>query len=132
MFIGSFLFTSLLASAILMATLGAIAALVRSPSRMTGWGLTIFALASLLLIGEFPTAGAHAGLLAVATLVWSRGPRRPRTLVVSGGRGPLRMVGSVRSLKQCIPCHGGRRGDLLGAFSYSLSAAESLREASEY
>jgi hypothetical protein len=29
----------------------------------------------------------------------------------------LRMVGAIRNLKQCVQCHGGERGDLLGAFS---------------
>jgi mono/diheme cytochrome c family protein len=32
----------------------------------------------------------------------------------------LRVLGSIRSVKQCIDCHGGERGDLLGAFSYTL------------
>ena len=32
----------------------------------------------------------------------------------------LRMLGAVRSGKQCVKCHGGDRGDLLGAFSYAL------------
>jgi hypothetical protein len=31
-----------------------------------------------------------------------------------------RMLGSLRSTKQCIKCHAGERGDLLGAFSYIL------------
>jgi hypothetical protein len=33
----------------------------------------------------------------------------------------LRMLGAVRSLRQCVACHGGQRGDLLGAFSYCLT-----------
>jgi hypothetical protein len=32
----------------------------------------------------------------------------------------IRMLGAVRSIEQCLPCHGGKRGDLLGAFSYTL------------
>lgn len=32
----------------------------------------------------------------------------------------LRMVGAIRAAKQCVDCHGGSRGDLLGAFSYRL------------
>jgi hypothetical protein len=36
----------------------------------------------------------------------------------------LRMLGAVRSVKQCLDCHGGERGDLLGAFSYSLKHGE--------
>jgi hypothetical protein len=31
------------------------------------------------------------------------------------------MLGAVRSIRQCVKCHGGERGDLLGAFSYSLT-----------
>jgi mono/diheme cytochrome c family protein len=30
------------------------------------------------------------------------------------------MLGAVRSTRQCVACHGGDRGDLLGAFSYAL------------
>jgi hypothetical protein len=32
----------------------------------------------------------------------------------------VRFVGAVRSARQCVGCHGGERGDLLGAFSYTL------------
>lgn len=32
----------------------------------------------------------------------------------------IRMLGAVRNVKQCVACHGGERGDLLGAFSYVL------------
>ncbi len=34
----------------------------------------------------------------------------------------VRFVGGIRSAKQCVECHGGERGDLLGAFSYTLRA----------
>jgi hypothetical protein len=33
-----------------------------------------------------------------------------------------RFVGGIRAAKQCVECHGGERGDLLGAFSYTLRA----------
>jgi hypothetical protein len=33
----------------------------------------------------------------------------------------IRVLGAVRSAKQCLACHGGQRGDLLGAFSYTLA-----------
>jgi hypothetical protein len=36
-----------------------------------------------------------------------------------GGR--MRMLGSIRNGTTCMKCHGGERGDLLGAFSYILS-----------
>jgi hypothetical protein len=38
--------------------------------------------------------------------------------------GVRRMLGAVRSAKQCVGCHGGERGDLLGAFSYTLKRME--------
>jgi hypothetical protein len=34
--------------------------------------------------------------------------------------GTKRMLGPLRSTKQCITCHGCGYGDLLGAFSYTL------------
>ena len=43
-------------------------------------------------------------------------------IAVSGDR--VRMLGSLRSTKQCAKCHGGQRGDLLGAFSYALKRIE--------
>jgi hypothetical protein len=30
----------------------------------------------------------------------------------------LRLLGSIRNVPMCVECHGGARGDLLGAFSY--------------
>ena len=35
--------------------------------------------------------------------------------------GTKRMLGPLRSTKQCITCHGCEYGDLLGAFSYTLA-----------
>lgn len=40
---------------------------------------------------------------------------------LAGRRGDeVRYVGAVRSAEACVTCHGGERGDLLGAFSYRL------------
>jgi hypothetical protein len=36
----------------------------------------------------------------------------------------LRLLGALRNLEECRKCHGGERGDLLGAFSYRLAAAK--------
>ncbi len=36
----------------------------------------------------------------------------------------IRMVGAIRSVKSCVTCHGGERGDLLGAFTYVLQLDE--------
>jgi hypothetical protein len=41
-------------------------------------------------------------------------------LVVGEAADKLRMLGSVRAVEQCEKCHGAERGDLLGAFSYTL------------
>ena len=38
------------------------------------------------------------------------------------GDGPdVRFLGAIRSTKQCAECHGSKRGDLLGAFTYRLT-----------
>jgi hypothetical protein len=46
--------------------------------------------------------------------------RQGEELVVRETVDAMRMLGALRSLKQCVRCHGGERGDLLGAFSYTL------------
>ncbi len=48
--------------------------------------------------------------------------RRGEDLIATQGDEGVRMLGAVRSFKQCLPCHGGERGALLGAFSYTLRA----------
>jgi hypothetical protein len=35
-----------------------------------------------------------------------------------------RVLGAIRATKQCVSCHGCERGDLLGAFSYTLTRAK--------
>lgn len=42
-------------------------------------------------------------------------------LFTDSGR-PTRLLGSLRNAKQCVSCHGGERGDLLGAFSYTFTS----------
>lgn len=37
-------------------------------------------------------------------------------------QGHTRLLGALRNSKQCMACHDGSHGDLLGAFSYDLSA----------
>ncbi|MBI1915897.1 MAG: hypothetical protein HYS12_14350 [Planctomycetes bacterium] len=46
--------------------------------------------------------------------------RHGEDLLFTEAPGSMRMLGSIRSVKQCMGCHGGERGDLLGAFSYTL------------
>ena len=45
-------------------------------------------------------------------------------LFISRDGKDLRMLGAVYSSRQCVDCHGGERGDLLGAFSYTLKREE--------
>ena len=35
----------------------------------------------------------------------------------------VRVLGAIRAQNECIRCHGGEQGDLLGAFSYTLRPA---------
>jgi hypothetical protein len=46
--------------------------------------------------------------------------RRGDELFVRERAGGLQMLGAIRAAKQCTACHGCERGDLLGAFSYTL------------
>lgn len=48
--------------------------------------------------------------------------RRGESLYAEQAGATVRAVGSVRSVRQCVGCHGGERGDLLGAFAYVLAA----------
>jgi nitrate reductase cytochrome c-type subunit len=41
-------------------------------------------------------------------------------VVVSHEGNEYRMLGSLRAARQCLECHSVQRGELLGAFSYSL------------
>jgi hypothetical protein len=46
--------------------------------------------------------------------------RRGKDLELESSATRVRMLGSIRSLQQCIQCHQVKRGELLGAFSYVL------------
>ncbi len=46
--------------------------------------------------------------------------RQGEDLFIKSENGGVRLLGSIRATKQCVDCHGGQRGDLLGAFSYQL------------
>ena len=49
--------------------------------------------------------------------------RNGEDLFVAETPSGVRMIGAIRSTKQCLKCHEGNRGDLLGAFSYRLEGA---------
>ena len=42
-------------------------------------------------------------------------------LVANAVGSKVRLLGAIRNMAACVECHGGRRGDLLGAFSYRLA-----------
>ena len=46
--------------------------------------------------------------------------RKGEELYIRGDQDKLRVIGAMRNFDQCIKCHGGQPGDLLGAFSYVL------------
>jgi hypothetical protein len=45
-------------------------------------------------------------------------------LIVGNTSGTVRMLGALRSARQCVRCHDGERCDLLGAFSYTLQRGD--------
>lgn len=46
--------------------------------------------------------------------------RKGDDLYIRGDQDKVRVVGAMRNFDQCIKCHGGKGGELLGAFSYVL------------
>ena len=46
--------------------------------------------------------------------------RQGQDLFIATESDGLRMIGAVRSTSQCVVCHDCQRGDLLGAFTYTL------------
>lgn len=50
--------------------------------------------------------------------------RAGEDLIVADGETAMQLVGAVRNAQACVTCHGGERGDLLGAFSYTLKTDE--------
>jgi hypothetical protein len=45
-------------------------------------------------------------------------------LFIRGNQRHLRVIGSLRNVTECQKCHGGKVGDLLGAFSYNMSKVD--------
>jgi hypothetical protein len=46
--------------------------------------------------------------------------QKSEDLYARGSKDQARMMGAIRATSQCLDCHGGSRGDLLGAFSYAF------------
>jgi hypothetical protein len=103
------------------------------PKPAPRWALQTLDLVGLVVHDE-PVAYMSAHLPRMDEL---RGaPTRPLDTFEALGLKPLRcgedlfvrdtgevrrVLGAVRSVRQCVSCHGGERGDLLGAFSYTLA-----------
>ncbi len=49
--------------------------------------------------------------------------RQGENLFIAHDGKSLRTLGGISSTKQCVACHGCQRGDLFGAFSYTLRRA---------
>jgi hypothetical protein len=104
----------------------------RLPEPSAPWHVETVDLVGLLLHAE-PVAYVSADLPRMDEL--RKAPTRPLDafevaglerlqagddLVLAEVDSRQRMLGSLRSARQCVQCHGGERGDLLGAFSYTL------------
>lgn len=63
-----------------------------------------------------PDGFEQLGLLAL---------RRGEDIVTAEVDGGMRMLGAIRATGSCLGCHGDKRGELLGAFSYALRPAGS-------
>ncbi|MFL5330113.1 MAG: hypothetical protein ACJ8C4_14520 [Gemmataceae bacterium] len=46
--------------------------------------------------------------------------RSGQDLYVTGNQHSIRLLGAIRAAEKCAVCHGCDRGDMLGAFSYTL------------
>ncbi len=109
----------------------------RLPDPGTAWRLKTLDLVGLV-VHEEPVAYVSATLPRMDRL--RKTPTRPLDAFEVAGlaalrkgqdlfvrdtaNGHRRMLGAVRSGKQCLSCHGGERGELLGAFSYTLARGQ--------
>ncbi|WP_088259359.1 hypothetical protein [Fimbriiglobus ruber] len=106
---------------------------IPDPSRL-GW--TVGTVELIGLLRETPVVYVSPNLPRMSEL--RAAPTRPldpfetngvaaliagKDIVTEPTESGARMVGSIRAAKQCLACHEGSRGDLLGAFSYSLNPA---------
>lgn len=53
--------------------------------------------------------------------------RKGEDLAIREAGSRVYVLGAIRSAQQCIACHGGERGNLLGAFSYTFKREETPR-----
>ena len=55
--------------------------------------------------------------------------REGEDLFIASKGETVRMLGALRATKTCQQCHDADVGDLLGAFSYTLRRAPSVKQA---
>jgi hypothetical protein len=53
--------------------------------------------------------------------------RKGEELYIRGDQDKVRVIGAMRNFDHCMKCHGGKTGDLLGAFSYVLVRQDSAK-----
>src|SRR6185437_2554396 len=108
----------------------------KQPAPVRRWSLKTLDLVGLVMHDE-PVAYVSANLPRMDEL--RRAPTRPLDAFEAAGLeslrggedlfvrdtpdGQRRALGAIRSGKQCLSCHEGQRGELLGAFSYTLFPA---------
>lgn len=106
--------------------------MTKVPAANTTWSIAHLELVGLV-VHEKPLVYMTANLPQMEEA--QNAPRRPldsfeleglealragEDLYYRGSESKARMMGSIRAGEQCLKCHGGSRGDLLGAFSYGL------------
>jgi hypothetical protein len=105
----------------------------KQPAPVPGWQLQTLDLVGLVLHDE-PVAyeshrlprmkelrSAPTRALDAFEVAGLEALRKGEDLFVRDTPEARRVLGSVRAVKQCVACHGCRRGELLGAFSYTLT-----------
>jgi hypothetical protein len=50
--------------------------------------------------------------------------KKGEDLFIASKDGTVRLLGAIRATRDCLECHSGKERDLLGAFSYTLRAAQ--------
>ena len=99
------------------------------------WVVTKLELISLHRFGK-PTVYVSETLPRMDQLNGSDVPRRPlnaferrhlaeiwnsdNDIIVDESQKPVRMLGAIRAVDECLACHTGNRGEVLGAFTYQL------------
>jgi hypothetical protein len=107
-------------------------AMTKVPAAKSAWAVAHLDLVGLV-VHEKPVVYVSASLPRMEELgvIPTRPPdefeaaglealRKGEYLYARGTADKVRMIGAIRATRQCVECHGGARGDLLGAFSYGL------------